>query len=145
MACNLNLAAAARFIHWAPPSDLDGLFNSAKAKCDALGLKPGRRSAVTPDHQGGDPTFNVRGALHFIEGVEPITDADKPAPKDDDATKAFKERTLKAKQDQHDLLIRLYATLATRLNAAGYTPADPEPAPEAPPVPEKTPDPKPLA
>lgn len=136
MACRLNLSAAVRYIHWAPPGDLDGLHQVAKAKVEALGLSVGRRSHATPENIPGDPSINARGILNFIEGVEALTPAD-----DLPENKRFKD----AKQAQHAQLVTLYATLNARLNAAGYAPTPAEPTPPAPPLPAPTPDPKPLA
>ena len=132
MACNLNLNAAARYIHWAPPGDLDGLHQLAKAKVEELGLSVGRRSHVTPENVAGDPSVNVRGIIHFINGVEAIAEGDSDAQK-------------KAKQEQHGQLVALYATLQARCAAAGYKPPEAEKAAPAPPLPAPTPDPKPLA
>ncbi len=138
MARNLNLANIARWIHWAPPGDLDGVFQAAMAKLAELGLKIGRRSHVTPANIPGDPSVNVRGVLQFIEACEPHVEKSDDHPGDSAAEKA-------AKTEDHNKLIALCATLQTRLNAAGYTPPAAEATPEPPPVPATSPNPKPLA
>ena len=144
MACRLNLAAAARLIHSAPPSDLDGLYQAALKKAEECGVQPGRRDPVTPDISG-DPNTNIRGVLRFIEGVEALGDGDDPgkAKTDDDKNAATVSRDRKL--EQHGLLRRLLATLETRVKAANYTPPKAEPDAPPPPLAEKTPDPVPLA
>src|SRR3990167_5143033 len=102
MARSLNLDNVVRWIHWAPPGDMDGVYQASKAKMESLGLKPGKRDNILPKNIPGDPSINVRGVIQFIDGCEAVTDGDS------DAEKA-------AKTDCHKKLCQLYATLSARV------------------------------
>lgn len=121
MARSLNLDNVVRWIHWAPPGDLDGLYQVVKAKMEELGLKPGKRDNILPANVPGDPSVNVRGVIDFVDECEITNEGDCKK------------------------LCQLYATLSSRCAAAGYKPAEAEKPDAAPPLPAPTPDPKPLA
>lgn len=132
MARSLNLDNVVRWIHWAPPGDLDGLYQLAKAKMDELGLKPGKRDNILPKNVPGDPSINVRGIVDFVN------DCECPCDGDSEGEKASKTECCKK-------LCQLFATLSARVAAAGYKPPEAAPEEPAPPLPAPTPDPKPLA
>lgn len=129
---NLNLNSAVRWIHWAPPGDLDGLNQVVKAKMAELKLSPGKRDNILPQNLPGDPSVNVRGIVDFVNDCEAVNEGDSEGEK-------------AAKQDALKKLCQLSATLAARCAAAGYKPPEAEKPSDAPPLPSPTPDPKPLA
>jgi len=139
MARSLNLDSVVRWIHWAPPGDLDGLHQIVTAKLKELGLSAGKRDNILPKNIPGDPQVNVRGIIEFVNDCEPIHDkATKDFAADTDAEKA-------TKAECHKKLCQLGATLDARVAAAGYKPPEAEKPAAPPPLPAPTPDPKPLA
>lgn len=136
---SLNLDSVVRWIHWAPPGDLDGLFQAVDAKMKELGLSPGKRDNILPKNIPGDPQVNVRGVVEFVDSCEPIRE------KATDDFAADTETEKAAKKEMHKKLCQLSATLSSRLANAGHKPPKAEPPAEPPPLPAPTPDPKPLA
>jgi hypothetical protein len=139
----INLPSVAAHIHSCGADRLTGLYIAVRAKCEALGISPGRReSGITP--AGGGENVNGRGVLQFVESVEPITDEDtKPGPgeafeevgggdpfdvivakndKKNAALQRTKEREarLAAKREAQAALLKLYVTLRSRFSSAGF-------------------------
>ncbi len=153
MAHRLNLAAAARMIQDTPPAKLEGLYQAVSAKCEALGIVPGRRDTASPVEAPDGGTVNLRGILNFVDSCEALHDDDeildtelvteadeltagdslaKAAERNEVKNRKLEQQRVKkerkeAKLASHKLLAKLLGTLAQRFAAAGYTP---KPKPE---------------
>lgn len=146
----INLQNAARYIHGQAPGKLNGLYQAVKAKCDALGLEPGRRDTVAQgaDDAAGAVSGNIRGILTFVESVQPLPadleddaeaqKADAPTASDTiDDLLAKRESTnlRRQRKDAHARLVaqvkadhatlkKLLGTLRAKFAAANYTPQE---------------------